>query len=133
MISSSFFEKCHQANAPKSVLDILNFAQNVKNVHFSYEWISVIQGPLLWQRAQTGNTSGCCTELPDLKMSANTTTGIDFMKIEKVELSSKNRKLFRFTWNLTRLLKNWNKVVFRNCIWFVANTKFIARIGVFWN
>ena len=79
-ISSSFFEKCHQANAPKSVLDILNFAQNVKNVHFSYEWISVIQGPLLWQRAQTGNTSGCCTELPDSKMSANTTTGIDFMK-----------------------------------------------------
>ena len=52
---------------------------------------------------------------------------------EKVEFSSKNRKLFRFTWNLTRLLKNWNKVVFRNCIWFVANTKFIARIGVFWN
>ena len=80
MISSSFFEKCHQANAPKSVSDILNFAQNVKNVHFSYEWISVIQGPLLWQRAQTGNTSGCCTELPELKMSANTTTGIDFMK-----------------------------------------------------
>ena len=45
-----------------------------------YEWISVIQGPLLWQRAQTGNTSGCCTELPDSKMSANTTTGIDIMK-----------------------------------------------------
>ena len=131
MISSSFFEKCHQANAPKSVSDILNFAQNVKNVHFSYEWISVIQGPLLWQRAQTGNTSGCCTELPDSKMSANTTTRHWFH--EKVEFSSKNCKLFSFTWNRTRLLKNWTKVIFRNCIWFVANTKFIARIGGFWN